>query len=897
MALLAVPFSGLAGASTEIILDNGGASFVGSWSLGTASPDKYGIDYRYTVVSTSGGRSAVYTPPIPYTSSDWEVYVWYPQGNNRTTEAQYFIKYAGGYDTVYLNQQMNGGRWYYLGMYPMSAGMSCYVQITNYGSDPSKVVMADGVKFYSASGSGNDLVPPIISDVTASPAYDHATIRWRTDEVATAQVEYGLTPAYGSQTTQDAALTANHCVQLSDLAPGTTYHYRAESEDCFGNQSWSQDLTFATDSAPPSGCFRGNWLTGWGDGFQTEEKVSSVIDALDEYNYNALVFEARKNGDAAYNSSYEYKDPNISPQSFDPLADMIAKAHAKDIEVHAWIVAYRIANSTEANAPPIYWEHKDDWLCKDSAGNTLGYGFYNLDPGIPGVQDYVCKIVKDIVSRYDIDGISLDYIRYYSDIWGYNDITRERFRQEYGYYPPTSGSGLGSHIWNEYRRQQVTDLVKKCQLEIQAINPRVKLSICGQTGGIWNYESSGAYTQYFQDWRQWMRDHIIDVSMPMNYRTESDPAEAQAYRDCCDWSADNRYGRHTYTIQACSKNTIADTITQLQYSLGSCVGGLNTYQYWATNSEGASNEEFYSAIRSALFPSKAAVPDMPWKSAPTTGIIFGTVTDATQPNDPIYKDWVYKATVQVTGPVTRSTTTDGTGTYGFIDLPPGTYAVTCSKSGFTTRTYTTQTILAGDVLRDDFDICPSGQVSISSPSSTIYQAGKSLFSLPYDPVDPDPAVVMAGIPIDGLLVQWHRATQSSRAYDEWDPDFFGNLSLDQGYWLTVDSPRTITYQAYPGYAGSAEQSLPKTGWNIIGCPFATEHLWADMRITNGTTTVSLEQARDNGWINSVGIWWDSVNQSSRDVGLPDDWCYTDYLQPWHGHWLKTYVYNLTLTQR
>jgi len=894
MALLAVPFSGLAGASTEIILDNGGASFVGSWSLGTASPDKYGIDYRYTVVSTSVGKSAVYTPPIPYTSSDWEVYVWYPQGNNRTTEAQYFIQYAGGCDTIYLNQQMNGGRWYYLGMYPMSAGMSCYVQITNYGSDPSKVVMADGVKFYSASGSGNDLIPPVISGMTASPAYDHATIRWRTDEVATAQVEYGLTPAYGSQTTLDAALITNHCVQLSDLAPGTTHHYRVMSQDCAGNQSSSDDQTCITDSVPPSGCFRGNWLYSWGEGFQTESQVSAVVDTLDQNNYNALVFEARKNGDAAYNSSYEYKIPSISPPSFDPLADMIAKAHAKGMEVHAWIVTYRIADSTEANAPPIYWEHKHDWLCKTSTGETLGYGFYNLDPGVPGVQDYVCKIVKDIVSHYDVDGISLDYIRYYSDIWGYNDITRERFRQEHGYYPPTAGSGLGSHIWNEYRRQQVTDLVKKCYLEIQAINPRVKLSICGQTGGISDYEVSGAYTQYFQDWRQWMRDHVIDVSMPMNYRTESDPSEAQAYRDYCDWSADNRYGRHTYTIQACSKNTITDTITQLQYSLGSCVEGLNTYQYWATNSEGASNEEFYSAIRSVLFPSKAAVPDMPWKGNPTTGIIFGNVTDATQPNDPIYQNWIYKATVQVTGPVTLSTQTDATGTYGFMDLPPGIYTVTCSKSGFTTRTYTTHTILAGDVLRDDFDL---GTVSISSPSSAINRAGKSLFSLPYEPINPDPAVVMAGIPIDGLLVQWHRATQSSRAYDEWDPDFFGNLSLDQGYWLTVDSPYTINYQAYGGYAGSREQSLPKAGWNIIGCPFPTDHKWADMRITNGTTTVSLEQGRDNGWLNSVGIWWDSEYQSSRDVGLPDDYCFTDYLQPWHGHWLRTYVDNLTLTQR
>ena len=783
----------------EIIIDNPEAQFVGTWALTSLTPTRYGDDYRYCYADPANGRTATYQPNIPVTSNGWEVYTWYPSGSNRTTAAQFIIHSSAGDDYKTINQQENGGYWFYLGTYTMNAGTGNYVRITNLGTD-GKLVMADAARFYLPSAQ-----------------------------------------------------------------------------------------------SPPE--FRAAWADTWHNGMNSASQITTMINTLRGANYNVVIPEVRRCGDAYYDSAYEPRANDIiDPLPFDPLQDCIDKAHAAGMECHAWIVTYRIWRDDDTwELPPDHmWALHPDWVNTDWSGNILDGVNYNFDPGIPSVQDYVCKIVKDIVSHYDVDGISLDYIRYYSDIWGYNDITRERFRQEYGCYPPTSGSGLGSHIWNEYRRQQVTDLVKKCYLEIQAINPRVKLSICGQTGGISDYEVSGAYTRYFQDWRQWMRDHVIDVSMPMNYRTESDPSEAQAYRDCCDWSADNRYGRHTYTIQACSKNTIADTITQLQYSLGSCVEGLNTYQYWATNSEGASNEEFYSAIRSVLFPSKAAVPDMPWKSEPTTGIIFGNVTDASKPNDIIYQNWVYKATVTVTGPVTQSTETDATGTYGFIDLPPGTYTVGCSKTGFTTRTYTAQTILAGDVLRDDFDL---GTVSISSPSSAINRAGKSLFSLPYEPINPDPAVVMAGIPIDGLLVQWHRATQSSRAYDEWDPDFFGNLSLDQGYWLTVDSPYTINYQAYGGYAGSREQSLPKAGWNIIGCPFPTEHKWADMRITNGTTTVSLEQARDNGWVNSVGIWWDSEYQSSRDVGLPDDYCFTDYLQPWHGHWLRTYVDNLTLTQR
>ena len=890
------------GAATpvEIILDNGSASFVGEWTIGTMSTDKYGADYQFIQVATGGGATATYTPTISATSGDWQVFAWYPQGSNRPTQARYVIHTASGDTVRYLNQQTNGGTWQDLGTYTMAAGTGNYAQVTNLGTETTKVVLADAIRFYSASGGAPDTTPPVISAVSASPGYNTATITWTTDEGATSQVEYGSTTSYGYQTTKDTNLVTGHSVQLSGLDPSALYHYRVKSEDFAGNPSTSGDYTFTTSSTLPSS-LRASWLDSWGEGFHSSSEVTSVINQLYNNNYNALIFEARKRGDACYDSAYEPWATGIDP-GFDPLGDMITKGHALGMEIHAWLVAYRIASTNEVNAPPIYWEHKvgtaEDWIMRNSSGAASDGTNYHFDPGVPGVQDYTCKVVLDIVTHYDVDGINFDYIRYPGNLWGYNDFTRQRFYNEYGYYPPTSTSDSHWSTWCDYRRQQVTDLVKKCYLEVMAVRPDVKMSICGVTwGGISNFTSTSSYTSVFQDWRKWMQDHIIDLSIPMDYKREHDSTQANDYRDWCDFAINNRNGRQTNIDQGSYLNSIANSLIQLDYALDQGADGVSTYDYWSTNNEGKTKEEFYDAVKTNLFSSPAAVPDMPWKSAPTTGIIFGTVTDASKPDNPIYKDWIYKATVQVTGPVTRSTTTDGTGTYGFIDLPPGTYTVTCSKSGFTTRTYTTQTILAGDVLRDDFDLSSAGQIGVSSPSSTIYQAGKSLFSLPYEPIDPDPAVVMAGIPIDGLLVQWHRATQSSRAYDEWDPDFFGNLSLDQGYWLTVDSPRTITYQAYPGYAGSREQSLPKAGWNIIGCPFPTEHKWADMRITNGTTTVSLEEARDNGWLNSVGVWWDSVNQSSRDVGLPDDWCYTDNLQPWHGHWFRTYIDDLSLTQR
>jgi len=267
------------------------------------------------------------------------------------------------------------------------------------------------------------------------------------------------------------------------------------------------------------------------------------------------------------------------------------------------------------------------------------------------------------------------------------------------------------------------------------------------------------------------------------------------------------------------------------------------------------------------------------------------VTDASLPNDPIYQNWSYKATVDISGPVVQSTLTDATGTYGFLDLPAGTYTITCSKAGFPTRTYTGQVLATGQVLRKDFEL---GYTTASSAGCT-GDTGWSLISLPLEPVNPDPASVFSGIPLDNKLYRWDNPTQSLVAYDEWMPSGFGNVTLDDGYWLQTASDSTISYQAYAGTPATHTISIVKAGWSIIGCPFLTDKQWADAEVTYGAQTVSLETARNNGWLNSMGYWWDSCTQSLKILGLPDDWPDSEAVQPWHGYWIQTNVDGLALT--
>jgi hypothetical protein len=186
-------------------------------------------------------------------------------------------------------------------------------------------------------------------------------------------------------------------------------------------------------------------------------------------------------------------------------------------------------------------------------------------------------------------------------------------------------------------------------------------------------------------------------------------------------------------------------------------------------------------------------------------------------------------------------------------------------------------------------------IAVEAPFPYTLSAGKNLMAVPAVPLDPDPAAVFGSIPIDGVLIRWDAATQSSHAYDEWDPDYFGNVLIGEGYWLTTASGASSSYQ---GLTDTDSMdiwiSLPKAGWNLIGNPFSYEYTWGDAKVTDGNETISLAEARDRGWLVSVATWWDASAGSSRDVGCPDDWCYTDLLLPWHGYWVRSNIDKIAL---
>lgn len=461
-------------------------------------------------------------------------------------------------------------------------------------------------------------------------------------------------------------------------------------------------LIAVAQTQPPE--FRALWVDTFHAGIKTNTEITTLVANLRAGNFNAVIPEVRKRGDAYYVSNYEPRATDMQA-GLDSLADLIAKAHntnggAARIEVHPWIVSYIIWNR-RTNAPPQpdhpYNLHRD-WLTQTDTGEqwhgTSTSGNYAFDPGHPEVQRHTFNVCMDIITNYDVDGFNFDYIRYAGRTWGYNPVAVARFNRLFGREGQPSPTDAA---WMQFRRDQVTALVRKVYLSTMAIKPHVKISADtitwapGPTSDTSWTNNSSAYQHVLQDWRSWMQEGMLDINIPMAYfRQNTHPDD---YANWINFARDRAFNRHVVIgpgiyLNSLSNSLVQMRMTRLPTSAGNVADGICGYSYAVPTSNNLPRSTFLAALTQTntsriyetnaqpIFATRVPTPAMPWKTAPTRGHLKGFVYggSATNPLDGI--------TITVTGVVQRTTFTDATGFYGFVDLPPGNYGVSSISPQF-----------------------------------------------------------------------------------------------------------------------------------------------------------------------------------------------------------------------
>lgn len=462
--------------------------------------------------------------------------------------------------------------------------------------------------------------------------------------------------------------------------------------------------------------FRAFWADAFHDGFKTPAQVTKLVADTRAANCNAIMVQARKRGDAYYNSSYEPKATDIS-SAFDPLQDLIDKAHDTSggprIEVHAWIVAYTLWN--KQTTPPPQTNHPyllhPDWLTQDNTGATWNGSNYEFDPGHPEVQQYLFEVAMDIVSRYDVDGLNWDHIRYEDNTWGYHPVTLARFHARHG---GTGTPAPTDPAWLQFRRDQVTALVRKSYLCGIALKPGLKVSACGNTRapGVTTtaeWPTSASYSSTLQDWRAWLEEGIVDMATPMTYFDAG--SWGSAWAKWTTFQKDHRYNRHVVVGPGIYLNTISNSLYQLHDARtpspgGNYLDGICMYSYAVTSDDGLPQSTFLNALvapsaydpnPTPVFATPVSPPAMPWKTNPTKGHLKGVVYGGSTGTP------LAGAVLRLTGPLSRTLTNDGTSFYGAVDLPPGTYLVSAEFAGYESQTNAV-VITAGNVSTLDFTL-------------------------------------------------------------------------------------------------------------------------------------------------------------------------------------------------
>ncbi|MCC4603324.1 glycoside hydrolase family 10 protein [Xanthomonas campestris] len=274
-----------------------------------------------------------------------------------------------------------------------------------------------------------------------------------------------------------------------------------------------------------------------------QRELLAIVDQAQALHMNTLVFQVKPCADALYRSRILPWSPVMTgilgkDPGFDPLAFLLRHAHARGIQVHAWINPYRVSTgldqatldafATASNDSPqsVYLRHPD-WV--GVAANRLV-----LDPGIPAVRRWICGVVAELVACYPVDGVQFDD-------YFYTESAQSPLDDAHSY----AAYGAGFADKGDWRRDNTYRLMRQVARTIRAIRPGVAFGV--SPAGVWRNRrddplgsdtqaGAPAFDASYADTRRWVREELVDYIVPQIYWPLA--RQAVRYDTIARWWAD-----------------------------------------------------------------------------------------------------------------------------------------------------------------------------------------------------------------------------------------------------------------------------------------------------------------------------------------------------------------------
>ena len=295
---------------------------------------------------------------------------------------------------------------------------------------------------------------------------------------------------------------------------------------------------------------------------QQKAEFDSLLNVLQSMNMNAVFVQVRPAGDAVYKSKIVPMSAFLTGKqgrqpddpSYDPLAYMVAAAHRRGMEFHAWMNPYRA--TWDADTAALDKKHplkslpaskKRAWFFR------YGKKWY-FNPANQEVRDYLTSVVKEVVTGYGVDGIHFDDYYYPYKETG---LDLDSALNDYADFVAGNRGFTNIHDW---RRDNVSKLIKSVSDVINSTKPGVQFGI--SPFGVWRNKDKDpegsdtragitCYDDSYADVLLWLKKDWIDYVAPQLYWSIGyQPAD---FRILLDWWAKKTKGKKLYVGHAAYK--------------------------------------------------------------------------------------------------------------------------------------------------------------------------------------------------------------------------------------------------------------------------------------------------------------------------------------------------------
>jgi uncharacterized lipoprotein YddW (UPF0748 family) len=310
-------------------------------------------------------------------------------------------------------------------------------------------------------------------------------------------------------------------------------------------------------SAPASPTVRDEVRALWvaRSSLMSSSGIDEMVAAAKAGGFNTLLVQVRGPGDAYYLGGAEPRPAGlISQPTFDPLARTVSAAHNAGLAVHAWINVNLVAGTDLPLARNHIVYRHPEWLM---VPRSMGEDFATLDPTGPeylgrlvryarsrpteleglylspvtqGAIDYTTAIVRDIVERYAVDGVHLDYMHYPNDEFDYSRETLAAFRRSVVLgltdsdrrrydarieSEPLLYTRAFPDRWHAFRAERLTALLTRLRETVRSVRPAAAVSAAVAPDPV---QAAG---RRLQEWPLWLSRGLLDIVCPMAYDTDN----------------------------------------------------------------------------------------------------------------------------------------------------------------------------------------------------------------------------------------------------------------------------------------------------------------------------------------------------------------------------------------